>query len=369
MLHDADIIEYGYSLGFSIIGAASAEPFFNEKKILKARLSAEELSEEKLLPRIYPHLTLPGAKTIIAVGLSYNLPFPEKPADLPRGRLARFACLPDYHSVLRNKMTALGDFLAQKISGLKYKCQVDQGPLLDRAVAFRAGLGFWGKNNCLINPRFGSFVFLGEILIDQYCEPSSPVLAKRKNCQGCEKCIKTCPTGALSPNYLDKSLCLSAISQSKGFIPIPLRKAMGDRLYGCDTCQEVCPHNHGKPLLKAKEFIEHEFDPFPELLPLINLTKSAFKARFFHTALYWRGFKVLRRNAIIVAGNTHCQEALPSLERLLNHDNDRETRQYAAWAIGKIGGINAKTILEKALKAETMYEVKEEIGIALGNLA
>ncbi len=361
------IIEFGHNLGFSLIGLASAEPFFNEENILKERLPMEELSEKKLQPRIYPQLTLPNAKTIISIGLNYNTLHLEKPANTPKGRLARFAYLPDYHAVIRNKMVLLGDFLAENNPGLKFKCLVDQGPLLDRAVAFRAGLGFWGKNNCLINEIFGSFVFLGEILVDKHYELPS-LASGRKSCLGCEKCIEACPTGALSPHILDKNLCLSALSQSRGFIPIPLREAMGDRLYGCDTCQDVCPHNQAKPLLQVKEFIEPGSDPFPELLPLINLTKSEFKVRYRNKALYWRGFKILRRNAIIVAGNMHCPEALPCLENLLRLDNDVATRQYSAWAIGKIGGLKAKTMLEKALKVETAVEVKEEIGMALDGL-
>ncbi len=365
------ILKACYGTGCSLVGFASAEPFLSERRrLLRRQRKGPDIpfAGGDLLARTEPSLLLPGAKSIISLGYSYRMPaITAKPAGEPRGTWSRFARVKDYHKVLNAKMAHICAQISRLQPGAAYKYYVDTGPLLDRAVAYRAGLGFWGKNNCLIHEKHGSFMFLGEILLDFALDPSpaNPGGAGCEGCQDCQRCLKACPTGALTPNCLDYRLCLSYLSQSGEYIPLSLRPLMGDTLYGCDLCQEACPYNK-EP---AAEEIDGDFlpiiDPHPSLLPLLEMSKKDFAAKFQESPIFWRGRNILQRNAIIALGNLKAKEAQPRLGQLMLEDPRPQIRGYSAWALGRIGGSGGLHWLAKAVEKEREPLVLQEITEAL----
>ncbi len=369
MSKEKNIIEFCRSVGCDLIGFASAEQFLDEKKMLQKREEKNNQSpyeEENLLLRIDPSLQLTDVKTIISLGFNYDTGFkPDKPIDTPRGRLSRFALVKDYHIVISSKLKKICQLIADKIPGVKYKYFVDTGPLLERAIAYRAGLGFFGHNNCFTNLNKGSYFFLGEILLNIKLFPSSR--DKQEKCLECNRCLAACPSGALiAPYSLDYKVCLSYISQSKDIIPVNSRSLLADQLYGCDICQEVCPFNSKEALPVNKEFLFSACQPYPELLPLLQMSSKNFKKEFQDTSFFWRGRTTLQRNAIIILGNLKSEEGIPYLKRAMQ-DPRPEIRAYAAWSLAETAGDKSHHTLLKSLKKENNDFVRSEITQLLKN--
>lgn len=367
MTFEKKIIEFSRSIGCDLIGFSTASCYYKEKNILEDRLRKNETSpfeENDINLRIDPSNHLPQVKSIISVGFNYTIPFPsKKPQDLPRGRLARFVIVKDYHTVIKGKLSLICDFMQKHKSNLQYKYFVDTGPMLDRAVAYRSGLGTYGRNNCFINHNLGSFLFLGEILTNLALNPSP---SYNETCRGCNECLRSCPTNALaSPYSLNYRKCLSYITQDKAIIPRNIRPLLEDRLYGCDTCQEVCPHNKTNSISVDSDFLEKCQDPYPELIQILHLSNKEFKDKYKDTPFFWRGKTVLQRNAIIVLGNLKAKEALPYLKDKLFNDPRPEIRGYSAWALSTIDKKEFIEILSKAYVNEKNDFVKEEIEDAL----
>ncbi len=366
---EAKVLETAYEEGCSLAGIASAKPFLEERKHLLGREKtgpALPFSGGDILARTDPSRLLPGVKSILALSFNYRYPTAgEKPGDVPRGSWSRFARVRDYHRVLGEKMARIAVRIAALKPGAACKAYVDTGPLLDRAIACRAGLGFFGKNSCLLHGELGSFTFLGEILLDFPLEPAREIKGPGR-CKGCRNCLKACPTGALnSPYTLNPSLCLSYISQASDYIDPGLRPYMADRLYGCDLCQEACPYNgEGSAAPVDPEFLPAK-DPPPPLLPLLDLGKRGFAAQFRDSPLFWRGRGVLQRNAIIALGNLKAREGEPHLGRLLLEDPRLRIRGYSAWALGRTGGARGLDYLARAVSREREPSVLEEIAGAL----
>ncbi len=363
MSKEKNIIDFCHSVGCDLVGFASAEQFLSEKTILEKRQEKNNqspLETENSLLRTDPSLHLADIKTIISLGFNYDtdLKF-DKPTDIPRGRLSRFTLVKDYHAVISNKLKKICQLIASEVPSVKYKYFVDTGPLLERAIAHRAGLGFFGHNNCLINFKQGSYLFLGEILLNIELSPSSQT--KQEKCLGCNRCLAACPSGALTAPYLlDYKVCLSYLSQSKDIIPIRNRRLLADHLYGCDICQEVCPYNSKKPSPVNKDFLFSNYQPYPDLLQLIQMTNKDFKSKFQETSFFWRGRNTLQRNAIIVLGNLKSEEAIPYLKEAVQ-DLRPEIRIYAAWSLEKIAGKKSHHTLLKLLKKESNNFVRTEI--------
>jgi epoxyqueuosine reductase len=354
--------------GCSLVGIAPAGPFLAERE----RLLEQErkggpipFAGRDIISRTEPSLLLPGVKSIISLGFTYRTPeAPHEAGDVPRGTFSRFARIKDYHKVLNDKMAAICQDIRALKPGVAFRYCADTGPLLDRAVAFRAGLGFWGKNNCLINEKLGSYFFLGEILLDIPLEPDSN--APGNGCKGCQRCLNACPTRALEKaNFLNYRVCLSHISQSGDFISPSLRPLLATMLYGCDLCQEACPYNEkSHPASIDKDFLP-ERETHPELLPLLDLSKKGFAAKFRDSPLFWRGRNILQRNAVIALGNLKAEEAEPRLGQLLLEDPRPLIRGYSAWALGRTGGKRGLSMLAKGLKDEKDPSVLQEIAGAL----
>ena len=236
---------------------------------------------------------------------------------------------------------------------------VDTGELSDRAVAERAGIGFSGKNTLIITPEYGSFVYLGELITNIPFVPDTPI---EDNCGDCTLCLDACPTGALvQEGQLNAQKCLAFLTQTKDDLPEAFRSKIGTRIYGCDTCQAVCPRN------KQVDFHLHaEFEPEPEvakpaLKPMLRMSNREFKEKFGHVSGFWRGKKPLQRNAIIALAHYKDETAVEELETVMKEDPRPVIRGTAAWALGKIGTEYAIAAIKEALEFETDDRVRFEM--------
>jgi epoxyqueuosine reductase len=234
---------------------------------------------------------------------------------------------------------------------------------LDRAAAVRAGLGWFGKSANLLTREFGSYVFLAELITTLELEPDEPLQA---NCGQCVDCIVQCPTGAILPDgTVDARRCISDLTQAKGPIPRQWRTTIGNRLWGCDSCQTICPVNARKAAARHREF-----QPLPHIgtsmdLPaVLGMTKAQFREWFGPTAMAWRGKAVLQRNAAVALGNSRDARAVPHLITALR-DRKAIVRGHAAWALGELGGEPARRALTDLLETETDAWVREEAEQAL----
>lgn len=374
------LIRCAIKTGFDLIGICGPDKLTEAEEILTRRQNEgyfTPFTSACVEERVNPARVFPEVKSIISVGLAYAQAWAEKPHPQLKngktpgkpeltGRMARFARGRDYHVVIREKINSLMEEWQQSLGyTVNWAAYVDTGPLPDRAVAWRSGLGWYGKNCTLINPKYGSWFALGEILVDIYLEPDRLL---KGGCGECDRCLRACPTGALEEPYsLNAYRCVSYLTQAPGLIPRELRQAMGRQLYGCDICQQVCPHNLRAEVSGHREVDNHEPDNRePDLGRLLTLSNREFRDSFGKTTAGWRGKKVLQRNAVIALGNSGSPEALPALTRAVA-DPRPEIRGHAAWALGQIGGPEAKAALEKALDKELRPDVKAEIAWALQN--
>lgn len=358
-------IDYANSIGVDLIGFTNAEAFEDIRCVLEKRKKLGHLSgfEEKDIElRIDPKRTMPEAQSIIVIALSYykNLPKVEAQGNLVyKGKLSRTAWGLDYHNVLKEKLEKIVTFIKGENEDFQYKIFVDTGPLLDRHVAYRAGLGWYGYNSLLINEKYGSWIFIGYILSNIIFEEDRPLTHKK--CYGCNLCVRHCPKGAIEgPYQFNASKCISNILQQNREIHEEDRGILGKNLYGCDICQEVCPHNNG-----VKETSENLFHPqhvphAPDLIELLNISNKRFKESYGRTSAGWRGKKILQRNAIIAMVNYGSKEGIDHLLPLLK-DPRPEIRSYALWGITQLDGLYAYNILENAKKHEKDGEVLQTI--------
>ncbi|MGG3132666.1 tRNA epoxyqueuosine(34) reductase QueG [Bacillus pumilus] len=360
-----ELIQYAKEIGVDKIRFASADTFDSLKDRLILHESLGYLSgfeEPDIEKRTNPSLLLPKAKSIVAIALAYPSKMKDAPRstrDARRGIFCRASWGTDYHVVLKKKLDMLEEFLRSKHVDIRTKSMVDTGELSDRAVAERAGIGFSAKNCMIITPEFGSYVYLAEMITNVLFEPDEKI---EDQCGTCNKCVDSCPTGALvNPGQLNSQRCISFLTQTKGFLPDEFRSKIGNRLYGCDTCQIVCPIN------KGKDFHLHpEMEPDPEiakplLKPLLTISNREFKEKYGHVSGSWRGKKPIQRNAILALAHFKDTSALPVLIDLMHKDPRPVIRGTAAWAIGKIGDEQLLPELEKALERESDEEAKQEI--------
>ncbi|QST00568.1 tRNA epoxyqueuosine(34) reductase QueG [Pontibacillus sp. ALD_SL1] len=366
-----DVKAYAKVIGIDKIGFTTPDVFTELKERLRTQQDLGYQSgfeKGSIEERTEPNRLVPEAKSIISIALAY----PSKLKDAPRstkddrrGLFCRASWGQDYHDVLRDRLNKLGEYLQGRVSDFYGRSMVDTGELSDRAVAERAGIGFTGKNTNLITEEYGSYVYLGEMLTNIAFPPDEPV---EDSCGDCNICVDACPTGALiEGGQLNAQKCIAFLTQTKGFLPDEYRSVIGNRLYGCDTCQTVCPKNR-----KKHNLIHAEFQPDPErvkpsLKPLLSISNREFKETYGQMSGSWRGKKPIQRNAILALAHYKDETAQDELIRLMNQDPRPVIRGTAAWALGKIGNPSAYTAIHEAKAKETDDEVVGEMdkGLAL----
>ncbi len=360
-------------LGFDRVGVTSAEPFEQAEAVALERVRGGLMDglpwyhEARVRRGARPIDILPGARSIIAVAMSYYAPDESPPGEPPalRGSVARYARGRDYHGVMQRRLKQLARSLSERAGRpVQAKVYVDTGPMQDRAVAERAGVGWFGKNTNVLTPGLGSWTVLGQIVTDLDLEPDAPM---KKTCGRCTTCIDDCPTGALiAPYVLDNTRCISYLTiELRGPIPRSLRPLVGDWVFGCDICQDVCPVNRKAQPTREPAFRtgEHGFAAM-DLLPLLSMTESQFAERFAGSPIRRAKYQGLLRNACVALGNIGDARAVPALADALRH-NSSLVRGHAAWALGAIGDDDARAALLSAQAAETDDDVREEIAAAL----
>jgi epoxyqueuosine reductase len=368
----SQIKQAAQQLGFELVGISPVRPPPHERSFaqwLREGLSGElDYMKRTELLRREPRELAPWAVSVISVGLNYyqSPPRPSMTSETT-GSISRYAWGDDYHDLMKAKLASLlsgiGELVGEPVQGRAF---VDSGPVLERDLAGVAGLGWIGKNTQLISPQKGSWFFLGELFVDL---PLSYDRAIRDRCGQCDLCLKACPTNAfVGPYVLDARRCISYLTiELKGFMPRHLRPLVGNHIFGCDICQEVCPYN-----VKARETAEAAFGPrpglyAPQLIPLLSLTEAEFREKF-------RGSPILRakrrgflRNVAVALGNSKNPAAIPALTDALS-DAEPLVRGHVAWALGEIGKSTALDALCCGAEIETHSEVQAEIAAAVNQL-
>ena len=312
----------------------------------------------------------PSARSILAVGIAYWPGPTEKPDDgVPRGRISRYAWGKDYHRVLKRRMKALHAALEEDLGQpVETRLLVDTARVVERAIAARAGLGWYGKHACLIVPGFGSWVLLGELLLDLDLEPDQPL---SRDCGRCTICIDRCPTGAIVEPYgIDTPTCISYLTiELRDAIPHDLRPKMGDWVYGCDVCQQVCPYTGAAAMHDDDELRPASVDnAYPSLHWLLGMTNEEFGATYFGTPVPRTKRRGLARNAAVALGNIGTRDDVPVLATALATHDEPLVRGHAAWALGRIGGPAARLALDQARRTEPDSYVVDEITPALDRM-
>jgi epoxyqueuosine reductase len=308
-----------------------------------------------------PRTLLPDARSVVCIALAYATP-PRKHSR-GTGRVSNYAWSRDYHGRMRELLSRIAAEIDRLAGAPVTAIACDTAPFAERAFAGRAGLGWVGKHTNLIVPRIGSFVFLGEIVTSLALAPDAPL---RTTCGACTRCVDVCPTGALRGDYtIDAGRCISDLTQRRDPIPRELRVAIGDWVWGCDLCQDVCPPT------KRGRFGAGDFAPLdeqtraPNLTALLRLRSAEFKRRYARTAMGWRGAAVLRRNAAVALGNGLDRAHVAPLADALAGDPHPGVRGHAAWALGRIGSPRALAVLHAARAGERDSWVQAEIDAAL----
>jgi epoxyqueuosine reductase len=290
----------------------------------------------------HPAGVLEGAKSVVMLAMPYRSVEPQMP-QAGQGRVSRYAWGDDYHELIRERLNQLADFVKAQVAGSNVRGVVDTAPLLEREFAQLAGLGWIGKNTLLLNKEFGSWFFLAALVLD--VELTYDEAHTTDHCGTCRACLDACPTDAfVQPYVLDARRCISYLTiEHRSQIPEDLRAGIGDWLFGCDVCQDVCPWNHRVPPGMEQAF-EPRMDMNPvELVSLFSLDEAEFRKRFRGSPLWRAKRRGLLRNAAIVLGNQKCRDAVPALTQALG-DEEVLVREAAGWALTMINGGQARPL-------------------------
>jgi epoxyqueuosine reductase len=362
-----------HDLGFDLVRFTTARPFRETRAVLEERIANGLMSglawfnAERAAVAGDPANLMPGVKTLVSLGISYLSDGTYEPSEpgAPRGRVARYAWGLDYHELFKDKLWKLHEHVQLALGRpVEARALADTARIVDRAVAERAGLGWYGKNTNLLNRERGSWILLGELLLDVELPPDEPV---KTHCGACERCMPACPTGALiAPGVLDNNRCISYLTiELRGPIPRELRPLIGDWVFGCDICQEVCPVNRkAQPGNHVELSAVNGIGPSPSLVELLEMGEDEFKATYRHSPVRRAKWAGIRRNAAVALGNVADPASVPALVRTLGSE-PALVRGHAAWALGRIGGSAAVEALKRRLEAEEDGWVREEIELAL----
>lgn len=316
MMIKEKIINYAKHIGIEYIGFSSIDfkdEFINRlrEKRLNGHLSGFE--EEDEYKRIDVKNIMQNAKSFISIAVPYRT----IEIDYKRPYFSKSSLGLDYHRVLYNKLKRIQIYLKDEFNANSfYFCDI--GPLHDREIAYMSGIGFYGKNTNLYTEKYGSFVFLGELITDIYIEPDIPIESK---CGDCDICMKACPTGAIEkPYYINSKKCLSYITQKKDRLTYDEMMKMGNRIYGCDTCQDVCPLNKNAFYSNIKDFIPEEWNINIVAEDFLNMSNKKFRETYGKTSGGWRGKKILQRNFIIASANSRITEGYDKIKLLTDDE-------------------------------------------------
>ncbi|MET0728547.1 MAG: tRNA epoxyqueuosine(34) reductase QueG [Acidimicrobiales bacterium] len=350
----------GLGAGLDAVEVTSAAPFVTVRSTLEQRKAAGLHGGMSFTYRnpersTTPALSLPDARALLVAAKSYYAEEPERPTDEPVGRVARYAWDAHYDQ-LRSGLAVMAQAL--KVKGWRARVLADDNALVDRAAAHRAGIGWWGKNANLLLPGLGSWYVLGSVLTDAPLEPSEVAVDDR--CGSCTRCLDGCPTGAITaPGVVDARRCLSWLLQAEGPFPREYREVLGDRIYGCDDCQEVCPPNRRAPVaaLHGRE------RPWVPLLALLDEDDDVVLGWAERWYIPRREVRYVRRNALVVLGNVGNGTDLAVVEALRRHLAHRDAllRAHAVWSARRLG----REDLLVSLGADEDPQVRAELRAAM----
>jgi epoxyqueuosine reductase len=353
-------------LGFHKMGITAAGPLPWAEELddwlahgMQGGMAYIERQAEK---RKDPSRVLAGVRSIVTLAINYYCAV-EEPRDPMRGRISRYAWGEDYHRLISGRLESLLAFVKTEAPGIHGLYYTDTGPVMEKVWGAHSSLGWLGKNGNLITREQGSWFFLGAILLDEELI-YDPV--ERDHCGTCTRCIAACPTGAIvQPHVVDARRCISYLTiEWKGPIPRDLRPLIGNRIFGCDDCQEVCPWNRFAVETGEPGFRPFPGNAFPQLADLVDMTPEMFESRFRNSPIRRVTRDGFLRNVVVALGNSCRPEAVPALDRAL-HDSSPLVRGHAAWALGQIGSEEAIEVLRETRDPEPVAWVREEIDLAL----
>jgi epoxyqueuosine reductase len=365
----ARIREEARRLGFFKAGVVRAGPLPSSEHfdswLNSGMHGAMEYMERQAAKRKDPGLVLRDARTLLVVAMNYNSG-ESLSADTSRGRISRYAWGDDYHQLLEERLRSLSGFIEGERPGVRCLEYVDTGPVMEKVWGAQSALGWMGKHSNLITREQGSWFFIGVILLDLELD-YDPV--EKDYCGSCTRCIPACPTRAIvAPYVVDARLCISYLTiELRGAIPEELRPLIGNRIFGCDDCQDVCPWNRFAVKTDEEAFNPRPGNLMPELPPLLRMTHEEFARRFKGSPVRRARRDGFVRNVAVALGNLRDPEAVPALEEAL-HDASPLVRAHAAWALGRIGSGLAEDALRRALCNEPDPEVHRELHAALNSI-
>jgi epoxyqueuosine reductase len=354
--------------GISGLGFTTAAPLEKTRRhfdeaIAEGHIPAGSVPSEKTLARLVdPAGRLKTAKTVVTACLSYHTGEPT-PDDAGLGTIAPYTRA-NYYGELESRLAGVAAVMEEEF-GATTRVSSNYVSLAEKPLAARSGLGFYGKHGIIISPGYGSFIVLGEIVTDLEVEPDEPLAM---NCGECTACMKACPTGAIAkPGRVNRKVCIQYIGERRGSVPHDIREVWGARLYGCSTCQDVCPFNRDIPAA-APEAPRAYVGSAAPLADVIGIGEAGFRKRFDGNQIGMREVNVIRRNAIVAAGSSGVEALAAPLEICLN-DPDPMIRGHALWALARLLGRGARGVLESALVREWDPETRREAETALDAMA
>lgn len=365
-----EIKSKAHELGFSVAGITSVSPLPNDDLAFKQWCTAGFAADMEYMTRrtdlhAYPQTLVPYSQSIISLAADYYFPVPTFEHQGRFGRVARYAWGLDYHDVVKPRLLKLVSEIETLVGHeIRARCFVDAVPLLERAVAASAAVGFFGKNTNLLRPKGGSWFFLSEILLD--LDLTAFEIPIKVTCGTCQRCLEACPTDAfVSPYVLDSGKCISYLTiENKGPIAPELRSGIGEWIFGCDICQEVCPFNRFAAETKWPEF--HPDAGAGTRLDLVEVlsidTDARFRDRFRGTPLTRPKRRGLLRNAAVVAANIGATAAVPMLIERIERDSEPLIRSHCLWSLGQLDRRRASRLADSALKNDTEFLVQDEAG-------